>query len=414
MTSPVVAVCPHCEKRIKVKKPELIGKKVKCPGCSQPFRLQPEQPAEETYSISQEPDEKPQTPSGDDEWLSALGEAAQSGQPLESPQTSAGLPPKANKPKKKKKKPREFGPEPVPGSDDDDRYGYGVEEGMSKGLIGAIIGGVIAGTIGALIWGGIAYGTGYEVGYVAWGIGAMVGFGVLLGAQEYAGVTSGIIALVLANLSIFAGKVFAVWMLFNAMFANFDIDVSDFEVTDQDIIHEIAYDITEERRAAGEELLAPREDLANYDFSADYPADLWKQAEQRWQNMPPREKAEWKSDAGADVGESYLVSMMADEILFERMDDGQDVEWPEVDPAPDYPPGIWEAAEAQWAALSPEEKQKRKVELQGDFEDFNLMDVAGPSLIQITWQTLGPLDGLWIILASFTAFRIGANEHEED
>jgi hypothetical protein len=218
MSTPVVAVCPHCDKKLKVKKPELIGKKVKCPGCSQPFRLQAQQ-QEETYSLSQPKKEPKAASAADDDWFSALGEAAQSEQSQAPAHASSTLPPRVDKPKKKKKKPREFGPEPVPGSEyDDDRYGYGVEAGMGGGMIGAMIGGGIAGVIGALVWGGIIYGTGYEVGYVAWGIGALVGFGVLLGSQEYSGVTSGIVALVLANLSIFFGKCFGISLLVSDMF----------------------------------------------------------------------------------------------------------------------------------------------------------------------------------------------------
>lgn len=204
MPSPITAVCPHCEKKLKVKKAELIGKKVKCPGCSQPFRLEPR---EQTYSLAQ-PKAEPAA-SADDEWVSALGEAAQSGESLDAPRSAAVLPPKADKPNKKKKPRRESGPEPVPGSDDDGRYGYGMEEGMSRGLAGALIGGGIAGLIGALIWGGIAYATLHEHPYMALGVGVLVGFGVLLGAQDYAGVTTGTMALVLANLSMFFGKCFA-------------------------------------------------------------------------------------------------------------------------------------------------------------------------------------------------------------
>ena len=60
--------------------------------------------------------------------------------------------------------------------------------------------------------------------------------------------TTGIVALVLANLSIFAGKVFAVWLVFNAMFGNFDIDVmTDFKATDQSMISDTAYEIAEKR-----------------------------------------------------------------------------------------------------------------------------------------------------------------------
>lgn len=416
MTSPVVSVCPHCDKKIKVKKPELVGKKVKCPGCAQPFVLEVAD-AGDTYSIAQKPAE-PQSSSPHDEWLDALGAAEESGAPISSPQSSGGLPPLANQTKKKKKKkPREFGAEPVPGSDDDDRYGYSVEEGMTKGLIGGTIGGVICGVVGALIWGGISYGTGYEVSYVAWGVGILVGFGVLAGAQEYAGVTTGILALVLANLSIFGGKVFAIWMMLAGIAPQFDVDVqTDFVTTESYLISEIADEIADKRQAAGEQVKWPRDDMATFDFSVDYPPAVWQKAEQRWKTMPADEKnalmLEYEVEANAS--ESFKISCVADEILFEEDEWDELFEEGNYDYSVDYPPDIWEEAEAQWNALTPQQQQARKEESEEIFEDFNILDNAGLSVLEITWNSLGPFDGLWIILASFTAYRIGANEHEDD
>jgi len=51
--------------------------------------------------------------------------------------------------------------------------------------LGFIILGLAAAALGGGIWAGITIMTGYEVGYVAWGIGALVGFGVAVGAQGH-------------------------------------------------------------------------------------------------------------------------------------------------------------------------------------------------------------------------------------
>lgn len=71
-------------------------------------------------------------------------------------------------------------------------------------ILGALVGAVI----GAAIWGGIAAATGFEIGYVAWGIGGLVGFGARYAGGR--GQTCGIVCAVLALLSIFGGKMFAV------------------------------------------------------------------------------------------------------------------------------------------------------------------------------------------------------------
>ena len=37
---PFPVTCPNCQKRIVVKRPELIGRRVKCPGCQTPFKIE--------------------------------------------------------------------------------------------------------------------------------------------------------------------------------------------------------------------------------------------------------------------------------------------------------------------------------------------------------------------------------------
>ncbi len=73
-------------------------------------------------------------------------------------------------------------------------------------LVGGIFGAVVAGLIGAGIWTGIAYGTGYEIGWIAWGVGALVGFGALIGARREASPMLGGIAVIVAILALLAGK----------------------------------------------------------------------------------------------------------------------------------------------------------------------------------------------------------------
>lgn len=223
---------------------------------------------------------------------------------------------------------------------------------MKFGLVAGIIAGSIAGIIGALIWGGITYATGYEVGYLAWGIGGLVGLGVMIGSDESAGMVSGLIAIALANVSIFAGKMFAVWMLLSSMLAGIDSAVpEDFQATESYLISDIADVIVEEREEAGITFEWPEVDyeavedvpLAEYDHSIHYPADIWKEAETQWAALTPQEQADRKEEAESDSGES----------------------------AGGFPMGF---------------------------------------LMSFTIETLEPMDILWVLLASVTAFRIGAND----
>lgn len=53
--------CPHCQSKLKIDNPKLLGKKVKCPGCKQPFELKlPEsKPEEEEVKLELVTDEPP-------------------------------------------------------------------------------------------------------------------------------------------------------------------------------------------------------------------------------------------------------------------------------------------------------------------------------------------------------------------
>ena len=67
-----------------------------------------------------------------------------------------------------------------------------------------IISGGIAGIIGATIWAAIEHYTHYQVGYIAWGIGAFVGYGVRRAAGEVEGVFPGVVAALIAVVSLLA------------------------------------------------------------------------------------------------------------------------------------------------------------------------------------------------------------------
>lgn len=81
-------------------------------------------------------------------------------------------------------------------------------------LIKCVIGGLIGGVLGTAVWAAIAYFAHAEVGWIAWGIGFVVGFGVRFMSAEEQGFMPGMIAVVIAVVSVLAGKYAAVELAF--------------------------------------------------------------------------------------------------------------------------------------------------------------------------------------------------------
>ncbi|MEA2709900.1 MAG: hypothetical protein QOF78_2501 [Phycisphaerales bacterium] len=95
----------------------------------------------------------------------------------------------------------------------------GVDAGDRAAYIrGTIISGVAA-LIGAFIWFAIAKGIEREIGWVAWGIGVMAGFGMMIGANGNS-VTAGMIAAIMATAGIMLGKVMVFCFVVLPMFSN--------------------------------------------------------------------------------------------------------------------------------------------------------------------------------------------------
>ena len=80
------------------------------------------------------------------------------------------------------------------------------EEYTGGVMMPALLGGLIAAVIGGIIWGGIAIWTGYEIGYVAWGVGLLCGFGVVMMSKGQRGMPLQIVAVISGILGILIGK----------------------------------------------------------------------------------------------------------------------------------------------------------------------------------------------------------------
>lgn len=76
-------------------------------------------------------------------------------------------------------------------------------------LVFAVIGGMVGGLIGMAIWYALARYANINVGWVAWGVGGLVGFGALMGADEHSDVV-GVMAALIAAGSILLGQYLAI------------------------------------------------------------------------------------------------------------------------------------------------------------------------------------------------------------
>lgn len=161
------------------------------------------------------------------------------------------------------------------------------------GAIKGVIGGCIGGIIGGAVWVAIAHFLHAEIGWIAWGIGVVVGMGVAITrGSGNVGVPAGIVAAVIAVLSIVGAK-YAV-----AAIAAANINLA--APTAENLISDEADSIVSERMAGGKPVnWKPGMTADNASSQADYPADIWREAQARWEAKPreqqDRELAERKA-----------------------------------------------------------------------------------------------------------------------
>jgi hypothetical protein len=192
------------------------------------------------------------------------------------------------------------------------------------------LGGAVAGLVGAAIWAAIGYFTGLEIGWIAWGIGMLVGIGVrLVGSQEIAtfdkvqrrmvrsrvgaeGPVAGSLAAVLAVISVLAGKYALVHLFLSAPASSLE----DF-LDDDAMIASIADQIVVERESAGRAVSWPAGVAADEAFEkADYPLDVWTEAEGRWSALPVEERENLKRAQAELLGAAFESLEGAQSTMF--------------------------------------------------------------------------------------------------
>lgn len=268
-----------------------------------------------------------------------------------------------------------------------------------------LVGGLAGGLIGAAAWMVVVYFTDYELGVIAWGIGVLAGYGVRVVAGGRKGAGPAMVAVVAALLSVGVGKVGSIAMAIRpgavteeyAVVALADVVVRDFEREGRAV--EWPGGITQD--TASEE--------------ADYPPEVWTEAETRWLAIPPAERERYMSDVSHLwlLDREYVISFVADDVVVEYEELGVELEWPAGADREaslsrdDYPIEVWEEAVARWQALSPAEQR--------DIEDNQAL-VVTPAVLWLgaVFYTLSLWDLFWLGLAGMSAWRIGSGRDEEE
>jgi hypothetical protein len=226
--------CPNCAAKLKLDKPELIGKKVRCPGCKEPFtvpkpkrKTSPAQTAEQSPKTRPAKKKRPQPVASaktDDDWLDDISDeefnsgAALAGGP---PPAVHGVAQTRTRPKSSAKRKKKE--EPVSRFRDEDG-----ELSLEVHRVLMVFTGLVGGLIGAGIWAGVIYATEYEVGYIAILVGGLAGGGVRVGASRWDyGWFPAVTATIVAVVSIVAGKLIGIRALGLNLNETFQAEISE-------------------------------------------------------------------------------------------------------------------------------------------------------------------------------------------
>ncbi|MDH5643980.1 MAG: hypothetical protein OEY63_07235 [Gemmatimonadota bacterium] len=169
----------------------------------------------------------------------------------------------------------------------------------------AWLGGVVAGVIGAAVWAAIAYFAEMEIGWIAWGIGGLVGFGVAYGNGRQGSTAAGVLAAVLAALSVAAGKYYTVQMYMPEIDLIAEESISRLD-DEEYLISYLADSVGEAFAQQGVKVIWP--ELADEELpedKEDYPKEVWTEAEAVWNGMSPNEREDYKAETAAMIESNF-------------------------------------------------------------------------------------------------------------
>jgi hypothetical protein len=119
------------------------------------------------------------------------------------------------------------------------------------------------------------------------------------------------------------------------------------------------------------------------------------------------------------VTDQDMIVQQADEICKDRQAKGKRVNFPagmaleKAHKREDYPTDVWQEATKKWNALGPAEQQRLIAEEKKEIEQF-AGELKG-ELRNIGFrESFSPFDILWFLLATITAYRLGAGTFSPD
>ena len=152
-----------------------------------------------------------------------------------------------------------------------------------------ILGGMIGGVLSAGIWVAIAYFTGYEVAFVAWGVGLLVGLGVMSASGGRSSSLAPIAAGLIAIVAVLGGKAGTAMLVADELRHELGLDGAK---TKELVIGAMSEEVLEEATAEGMAFDDewPPGVLEDGDIRAFYPPQVWREAERRWYELSANEQ----------------------------------------------------------------------------------------------------------------------------
>jgi len=234
--------------------------------------------------------------------------------------------------------------------------------------------------LGAIIWAVLAYATLFEFSIVAWGLGGLAGLGMALGHESDDGTFPGIIAAFMSLLGIVAAKVFIVIIFIAAIVSS---AVSEMEIVAEDMAAQSEeMDPVESQRSALALAMTFKE-ISRQDPDGEFDEAAWEAAMAKSReavaNLTPEEIEARINELGDEHGLDGEIEEAGETELDDAADDEGDFDTDEDS------------------------------EQDGDFDEAEVAE-ENPTFGSVVGSLFGPMDGLWILLAFFTAYKVGSGE----
>ncbi|QYK48247.1 MAG: hypothetical protein KF838_15835 [Phycisphaeraceae bacterium] len=154
----------------------------------------------------------------------------------------------------------------------------------------SVVGGAVGGGIGACIWAMIAKSLQVEIGYIAALVGMLAGGGVAVIAGNYRGMTTGIIAAVIAVAAVMGGRYWAISMIADEFVGK--MSRTEMRIQEEDAPYFLAREVTSEWEASGQLKNwisnVSREDAEKLE---DFPKEIQTETMRRWTAKSSAERA---------------------------------------------------------------------------------------------------------------------------